>query len=134
MTDPSYADLTKLMAPVFDGHIEMVHVETNGNPGSALTAPITDLKYIALKEGKIKQDLLACFTGDESAAFVSNLGMFYGQAIEKPSTFVLFVPWESVEVSFTVYGDVASTVLVLTSLTIRLTRLLLRRRHHSARL
>lgn len=44
--------------------------------------------------------------GDGSAALAPGSGMFYGQAIEKPETFVLFKPWESVEVSLVGRGEV----------------------------
>lgn len=109
IADPSYAELTKLLAPVYTDHIEMVHVDMNGDPKSALSAPITDLTYITLKEGKTQKDLTACFTSYVTAGFALESGTLYGPVIEKPETFCRVVPWESVEVSFVVCDGAVST-------------------------
>jgi len=93
--------MAKLKPAIGRGKFLMSHVQFNDDATAALTAPVTEIVGITLKDGHVKQELddvlrtlktkVALETGSFSRAM-------WGPTIEDASKFWLVIGWQSVEV------------------------------------
>ena len=93
--------MAKLKPAIGRGKFLMSHVQFNDDATAALTAPVTEIVGITLKDGYVKQELddvlrtlktkVALETGSFSRAM-------WGPTIEDASKFWLVIGWQNVEV------------------------------------
>jgi hypothetical protein len=99
LQDSSYPTFLSTLAAAHSGPpLSVLHFDMTDDPAKGLTAPVTDLTYMTLKEGKTKADVEPFFA---NFAWIADLGkgFHHGQCVEKPELFVVLMGWASVEVS-----------------------------------
>jgi len=97
MQDSSYPTILSTLAAAQSGPpLSMLHFDMTDDPTKGLTAPVTDLTYMTLKEGKTKADVEPFFA---TFAWIADLGrgFHHGQCVEKPELFVVLMGWASIE-------------------------------------
>jgi hypothetical protein len=99
LQDSSYPTFLTTLAAAHSGPpLSVLHFDMTDDPAKGLTAPVTDLTYMTLKEGKTKADVEPFFANFAWIADLSK-GFHHGQCVEKPELFVVLMGWASVEVS-----------------------------------
>ena len=93
--------MAKLKPAIGRGKFLMSHVQFNDDATAALTAPVTEIVGITLKDGHAKQELddvlctLKTMAALETGSFPRAV---WGPTIEDASKFWLIIGWQSVEV------------------------------------
>ena len=93
--------MAKLKPAIGRGKFLMSHVQFNDDATAALTAPMTEIVGITLKDGHVKQeldDVLRTLTTKIASEAGSFSPAVWGATIEDPNKFWLIIGWQSVKV------------------------------------
>ena len=93
--------MAKLKPAIGRGKFLMSHVQFNDDATDALTAPVTEIVGIAIKDGHVKQeldDVLRTLTTKIASEAGSILPAVWGPTIEDANRFWLIIGWQSVKV------------------------------------
>ena len=93
--------MAKLKPAIGRGNFLMSHVQFNDDATAALTAPVTEIVGITLKDGHAKQeldDVLRTLTNKIESEAGSLSPAVWGPTIEDSNKFWLIIGWQSVKV------------------------------------
>ncbi|KAH8116723.1 hypothetical protein DFH11DRAFT_1127839 [Phellopilus nigrolimitatus] len=80
-------------------HFDVHHVQFAADPTSALSAPVVELVFFTLKEGKTKSEIaphLDTLVSQDTKTVISSM---WGHSIRRDNQLVMLVGWESLEAS-----------------------------------
>ncbi|EPQ52516.1 hypothetical protein GLOTRDRAFT_140239 [Gloeophyllum trabeum ATCC 11539] len=97
MASPDYPTLVEGLKPALAGDYELVHVKFDKDPTPALSAPVTEVVAIQIKEGKSEDELKKLLEQGAKIQLPGVVGSTYGPIIEKPGCYIMAVGWPSVE-------------------------------------
>jgi len=96
MQHSGYAAVLASLAAVHTGPASVLHYDMTDDPSKAFSAPLTDLSYATLKDGKSK-DAIKPFVDAVGKYIDLSHGYSRGWGVEKPNTLLTILGWASLD-------------------------------------